>query len=354
MSQKITHQKKPIYFGRAIQNEFNEFVDTHFKSAKKVIITDETVYAEWMEAFISNCDSLHQAEIIQIPSGELNKTIDICVGIWETLSEYEIGRQDLIINFGGGMVTDLGGFVASTYKRGLKFINIPTTLLSQVDASVGGKTGIDLGPFKNQVGVFNEPEAVFIDYSFLESLPESEVLSGYAEMIKHGLIDDLLLWKKCVAIKNVNIKNIVPFIYESVEIKHQIVTQDPFEKNKRKALNFGHTIGHAIEGFLLSIGKPQPHGYAVAWGMIAESYLSLKKGFLSEVNFLEIKAYIDFVYPKCPTLTGHINDILQLMMNDKKNMGGKINFTFLNGIGDVKINQTIEIEDIKTAIKHLF
>lgn len=343
MIKNIQHQQTQIWFGTDLNEKLNTLLKSDFSDCKKVIITDDNVFDLWIENLISSTEELHDAEIIELPAGENQKTIEICNQVWETLSDYKIGREGLIINFGGGVITDMGGFIASTFKRGLNFINIPTTLLSQVDASVGGKTGIDLGPLKNQIGVFSHPKHVLIDYKYLTTLPHIELKSGFAEMLKHGLIASEKHWDNLIQISEINADKVSPFIYESVQIKHQIVTADPKEKNERKSLNFGHTIGHAFEGFLLKKGSPAPHGFAVAWGMTIEAQLS--HGLDADALKI-IKSFIQNMFAICPISKSSIPELLELMKNDKKNEKGNINFTLLIHVGKSLINQNIETEEL--------
>ncbi|MFT5824065.1 MAG: 3-dehydroquinate synthase [Crocinitomix sp.] len=349
----LTYNQSEIRFGNLKDSEFNELLASpRYAQSKKVIITDENVFDLWMEDLITSFPALSEAEIIQLPPGEGNKVLDICQHVWGALSEYEIGRSDLIINFGGGVITDMGGFIAATFKRGLSFINIPTTLLSQVDASVGGKTGIDLGPYKNQIGVFADPDYVFIDSRYLTTLPDLELDSGFAEMLKHGLIADADYWKTLQTIDpKVIPAGLIKTIYRSVEIKRQIVTEDHLETGLRKNLNFGHTIGHAIEGFCLSKNEPIPHGYAVAWGMIAESYISLQKGLINQTVFDEINRTIRERFTKLTIAEKDLEQIKPLLLNDKKNVNGNISFTLLAGIGEAMHNQQATDEQIDTALR---
>ena len=354
MTQSIQHQNTHLWFGNDLCSQLNSILKSDFSDCKKIIITDEHVFDLWVENLISSVEELHHAEIIQLPAGEENKTIEICYQVWESLSDYQIGRQDLILNFGGGVITDMGGFIASTFKRGLKFINIPTTLLSQVDASVGGKTGVDLGPFKNQIGVFSNPEHVLIDYKYLSTLAEVELKSGLAEMLKHGLIRDENHWKNLIGLKALNHKTISAYIFDSVQIKHNIVTTDPKENNERKSLNFGHTIGHAFEGVLLQKETPVPHGFAVGWGMLVESILSYKLNLIGAEELSAIEYFIKDFYPDCSIKLEDLDEVMLLMQNDKKNDASGINFTLLNGIGNFKINQIVEPALIqKTLVDYL-
>ncbi len=349
----LKYNSSEIRFGNLANTEFNSLISSKYRKSKKVIITDENVSDIWISDLITANDSLKDAEIIQLPSGEENKVLEICAHVWNALSEYQITRKDLIINFGGGVITDMGGFIASTFKRGLPFINIPTTLLSQVDASVGGKTGIDLGPYKNQIGVFADADYVFVDNRFLGSLEEQELISGYAEMLKHGLIADADYWNRLKDINPLVHENLIESIYHSVQLKKNVVEQDHKESGLRKILNFGHTIGHGIEGFFLQNGNPVPHGYAVAWGMIAEAYISQQLKLISEKDLEEIKSNIDKTYPKAELTDEQFNEILSLMQNDKKNSEGKIQFSLLNQIGEANFDQEVDETLIIEALNYI-
>lgn len=339
-------KESDLFFGSLLESSLNK-IFLQFSSFKKVIIVDENTHDHCLEYLITNYVELKDAEIIMLPAGEQNKVMEVCFQVWQALTEYEINRNDLIINLGGGLVTDMGGFIASIYKRGVKFINIPTSLLGMVDASVGGKTGIDLGSYKNQLGVFSFPEIVICDSGFLDSLPPEEFLSGKAEMLKHGLIADPEHWKKSLALTSENITN--KDIERSVLIKKKIVEMDPFEKKERKALNFGHTVGHAIEGFLLE-KNPQPHGFCVAWGIVVESFLSYRQNILSKEEFIEISVGIQTNYPKIPINESDVPNIIQLMRNDKKNNTESINFVLIKSIGNVEVNYTFSEDEVKSAI----
>ena len=293
-------------------------------------------------------DLIHY-DIIEVDPGEENKNIDFCIGVWKTMLDFGADRKALMINLGGGVVTDMGGFAASTYKRGIDFIHIPTTLLSQVDASVGGKTGIDLDNVKNIVGTFTQPQAVFISTQFLNTLDNRQLISGFAEIIKHGLIQDKSLYELC---KSVDVDNISKeIIYQSVEIKNNVITQDPTEKGLRKILNFGHTIGHAIEGYsLFNDEQPLLHGEAIAIGMICEAFLSTKYAQLSEADLTDITNTFLAIYPKYSFSKDLYDTFLELMKNDKKNEDNKIGFALLNNIGDCAYNIYVSEEDIKLAL----
>ena len=255
------------------------------------------------------------------------------------------------MNVGGGMVTDLGGFAASTFKRGIAYINIPTTLLAMVDASVGGKTGINFGGLKNEIGVFNNARSVIIDTEFLRTMDCENILSGYAEMLKHGLISDEAMWAELVGfdIERPDLDALRGMVARSVAVKERIVGQDPTERGLRKALNIGHTVGHAFESLALR-RKPVLHGYAVAYGLVCELYLSaLKAGFPTD-KMHQTVAFINEHYGKMPITCDDYPALLELMTHDKKNTAGTINFTLLGGIGDIRINQTASKDEILDAL----
>ena len=285
--------------------------------------------------------------IITIPAGDTNKGLDSLCHVWSQLQQGGATRHSLMVNLGGGMVTDLGGFAASTFKRGIQYINIPTTLLSMVDASVGGKTGINFGGLKNEVGVFNNAASVILDTVFLHTMDNENLLSGFAEMLKHGLISDEKSWAQLMTIDINNLKT--QDIADNVAVKQRIVLEDPTEKGIRKALNLGHTAGHAFESYAMR-RQPVLHGYAVAWGLIVELYLSVVKcGFPTD----RMRQTIQFIrenYGQLGITCKDYPELLELMHHDKKNQGTDINFTLLGGIGDIRINQTATEEEIKEAL----
>jgi 3-dehydroquinate synthase len=287
--------------------------------------------------------------IITIKSGEKNKNIRTCEKIWNELSKQNADRKSLLINLGGGVITDTGGFCASVYKRGIDFINIPTTLLAMADASVGGKTGIDFNLYKNQIGVFAFPKAVFINPHLLKTLPKRELVSGFSEVIKHGLIADRSYWNAIKGIKDLK-ETGSNLISRSIEIKNKIVTDDPFEKGIRKTLNFGHTIGHAIESASLRTTKPLLHGEAIAIGMICEAYLSRKCCGLSSDELDEITSFISRFYPPKKSSVSE-KKLIGLMKQDKKNREDEINFTLLRTVGTVEINNSCSEDLIGESIQ---
>ena len=284
--------------------------------------------------------------VIEIKSGETNKNISTCTQIWEKMMSQGGGRRDLTINLGGGVIGDMGGFSASTFKRGMDFIQMPTTLLSQVDASVGGKLGIDFGEIKNSIGLFKNPLAVMIWPEFLKTLSTRELRSGFAEVIKHSLIASADQWKELQEIARLEVPQAINFLEKSILIKKNIVESDPFEQGLRKVLNFGHTIGHALESHALTTKNPLLHGEAIAAGMICESYLSLEKG-LSETDLEQITQFLLKHYGKFDFERDIYPKLLKLMQQDKKNETTEINFTMLKSPGEALFNQfSVESEII--------
>lgn len=322
--------------------------------SKIFILVDTNTHEHCLPYFMSNLQTETQVEVIEIEAGEIYKTIETCTGVWNVLSELDGDRKSLVINIGGGVVTDLGGFVASTFKRGISYINVPTSLLSMVDASVGGKTGVDLGTLKNQIGVINTPEMVLIDTSFLNTLPANEMRSGLAEMLKHGLIYDEAYWKKMIDLSSFTIEDLDQLIYDSVVIKNKVVTEDPKENGMRKILNFGHTLGHAIESYLLTHETKNAllHGEAIAVGMVLESYISNKQEDFSEEKLAEIKHVILDVYGKVSFEDSDYETIIDLMKYDKKNSHGNINFVLLSDIGAPVLDKTVPNETILEAFQY--
>jgi 3-dehydroquinate synthase len=312
--------------------------------SKIFILVDENTNEHCLPYFLSNLPTEIEIEIIEIEAGEENKNMYTCIDLWHTLIDLDADRKSILLNLGGGVITDIGGFVASTFKRGIDFINIPTTLLAMVDASVGGKNGVDLGNLKNQIGVINEPKSVIILSKFLETLPSNQMRSGLAEMLKHGLIYDKLYWNKLKNLNDLNTNDLDILIKQSIEIKNEIVSQDLKENGIRKALNFGHTLGHAIESYSLeSQDKKQLlHGEAIAVGMILESYLSYKLDFISKESYAEIKYIITDVFEKIVFDEADIQNIMNFLVFDKKNEFGNVQFTLLNKIGESKINQIVD------------
>ena len=350
--QSIQANNYPVYFNQKGYEALNLFLKEN-KYSNLFIIVDNETNELCLPKFLPYLETNLRIEIVEFEAGEHNKNIETCIQIWNVLTELGADRKSLVINLGGGVVTDLGGFVASTFKRGMDFIHIPTTLLSMVDASIGGKTGVDLGNLKNQIGVINVPKMVLIDTQYLETLSKSEMRSGLAEMLKHGLIYDAAYWEQFLDLKAIDYADFDELIFRSVEIKNEIVLQDPTEKNIRKALNFGHTLGHAIESYFLENENKKTllHGEAIAIGMILESYVSLAKGFLTPDEYLQIKSTIKAIYDDVIFEENDIEPILGLLIHDKKNEYGNIQFALIEGIGKIKINQSVENELILKAFQ---
>jgi 3-dehydroquinate synthase len=291
-------------------------------------------------------------KIIDIPAGECHKNIHTCEKIWAALLEAGAERNTLLLNLGGGVIGDMGGFCAAAYKRGIAFIQIPTTLLAQVDASVGGKLGIDFGGIKNSIGLFRDPEAVCIDPDFWQTLPPREFRSGFAEVIKHALIADPAQWSDILVAGSAEAYMTgKDALYRTLEIKRRIVLEDPFEKGIRKALNFGHTIGHAVEAWSLESKNPLLHGEAVALGMMAETLLSVQMTGLEEQTANEINTFLGRIFMDLPQLPESVfGQLLKRMANDKKNTGGQVNFTLLAHAGLAKTDQYAEADAIVKAL----
>ena len=314
------------------------------------ILVDETT-RQLCLPLVEGFDCLRQAEIITIGATDQHKTLESLTHVWSSLQRGGATRHSLMVNLGGGMVTDLGGFAASTFKRGLNYINIPTTLLAMVDASVGGKTGINFGGLKNEIGVFSTARSVILDTQFLRTMDAENMLSGYAEMLKHGLIANDSMWAELLNfdIDMPDYHQLSRMLEDSVKVKERIVEEDPTEKGIRKALNLGHTVGHAFESFALQ-RKPVLHGYAVAWGLICELYLShIKTGFPIE-KMRQTVSFINEHYGKLSITCDDYPTLLELMTHDKKNTGSDINFTLLGDVGDIRINQTATKEEIEEAL----
>ena len=313
------------------------------------VLVDETTKRCCLPTLTSSISHLtSDINVITIGATDQHKTLDTLSHVWSELQRMGATRHSLMINLGGGMVTDLGGFAASTFKRGIHYINIPTTLLSMVDASVGGKTGINFGGLKNEIGVFNNADCVILDTEFLKTLDQENILSGYAEMLKHGLIDCEEHWAE-ILVSLDTLDHLENLVKRSVAIKQHIVTEDPTEKGLRKALNLGHTAGHAFESLALE-RTPILHGYAVAYGLVVELYLScVKTGFPTD-KMRQTVQFIKEHYGKMTITCDDYPHLLELMHHDKKNEGSAINFTLLAGIGDLRINQTATEEEIKEAL----
>ena len=311
------------------------------------ILVDETT-EQLCLPLVAGFDCVRDAQIITIGATDQNKTLDSLSHVWTELQRGGATRHSLMINLGGGMVTDLGGFAASTFKRGLNYINIPTTLLAMVDASVGGKTGINFGGLKNEIGVFSCAKSVILDTTFLKTMDHENICSGYAEMLKHGLIanEDMLAELLNFDLDVIDYYQLSRMLADSVQVKERIVDEDPTEQGIRKALNLGHTIGHAFESYAMKSMRPILHGYAVAYGLVCELYLSCVKTGFPVDKMRQVVRFVNENYGKLPITCDDYPALLELMTHDKKNVGDTINFTLLGGVGDIRINQTATKEEI--------
>jgi 3-dehydroquinate synthase len=336
MMEKIQLQTYPIFVGD-IWQELRHFLATSAYE-QAIVLVDDNTDTHCLPIFKAQLPDL-SFEVIRVPAGEQHKNLVSCQHIWSSLFHLGAGRKAVLINLGGGVIGDMGGFCASTFKRGMPFIQIPTTLLSQVDASVGGKLGIDFMDIKNGVGVFNNPEAVFIDPVFFETLPAQELRSGYAEVIKHSLIHDADQWDALRRLKDLPSIDWAALLVPSLKIKQYFVTEDPRERGLRKALNFGHTIGHAVEGLALKSDHPLLHGEAIAIGMVCETFLSFLQCQLPQEEVAHISRYLLEIYGHHPIDLQRFDDYIALMQNDKKNEQGQINFSLLPQAGSVAVNQ---------------
>lgn len=332
-------------------SQINDFLKK-LKPTQLLILVDENTHEHCLPILLGNLETEIPFEIIEIEAGEELKNLETATQLWEILTEFEVDRKALLINLGGGVITDMGGFVASTYKRGIPFINIPTTLLGMCDASIGGKTGIDHQFLKNIIGTFAHPEQIFVYPEFLKSLPFADLRSGFAEMLKHGLIADEKHWDDLTAIDSIMPENIFPLINRSMNIKESVVKADFKEQNIRKTLNFGHTIGHAIESLFLEKGNPILHGEAVALGIICEAQLSFLENLISEETLNVVVDNITKYFPLLDIKAFQKSEILNLMQNDKKNDGGRINFSLIDSIGSCKFNCLVDQKNIILSLHY--
>lgn len=352
MNERISFDNSEIIVSQTAENELSNWINSMAYS-KIFILVDENTHAHCLTKFLKNFPTELPIEVIEIPAGEENKTITTCVQVWESLAYLKADRNSVLINLGGGVVTDLGGFIASTYRRGIDFFHFPTSLLAMVDAAIGGKNGVDLGSLKNQVGVIQFPTKVYVNTTYLNTLPPKEMKSGLAEMLKHGLIKDLAYWEKFEQMHQMNISALDELILESIQIKSSIVQKDPNENGLRKTLNFGHTLGHAIESHFLN--HPQKyllHGEAIAVGMILASFLSVQLNQFSENDLRRISALIGKYFTKIEFTSKDISQIIELTKFDKKNFGNQVNFVLLNQIGKCKIDCQVPESLINDAFNY--
>lgn len=317
------------------------------KYSQHFILCDENTIKHCLPILVAECRILENAEIFEIESGEQSKTLNLCAQLWETLLSYNADKNTVIINLGGGVISDLGGFIASTYKRGIDFINVPTTLLAMADASVGGKTGIDHAGLKNVVGTITQPKGVFIDTVFLNTLSSRHLANGMAEIYKMALIADKNFWKQLNAAKVLDEK----IVYRSVELKNKVVKKDPADKSVRRTLNFGHTVGHAIESVLLASEADILHGEAVIAGMICESYLAFRKKMLSKKELDEVVNVLSSKFRLIPVPALLFGEVIKAALNDKKNAKQKIHCALINTIGSCKTDIPVDPMQIFDALE---
>lgn len=347
--QTIQASTYPVHFQKDSYKRLSELIAKKEYSSVFILV-DENTMTHCYPKFVPFLALNTRVEVIEIDAGEEHKNLETCAGVWSALSELDADRKSLLITLGGGVITDLGGFVASTFKRGIDFVNIPTTLLSMVDASVGGKTGVDLGNLKNQIGLFSNPQMVLVDTDYLSTLDPRETTSGMAEIIKYGLTYDIKLLKEVVDINNLSINDLT---HRSIEIKNEVVLQDPKESGLRKILNFGHTLGHAIESYFLAHPSKEKltHGEAIAIGMICESYLSHKLLNFDKEKVADTKELILSIFDKVTILSEDYESIIELLKHDKKNVGGQVNFVLLEAYEqcklDCKVSNDLIIESLE-------
>lgn len=354
MSTVIRSSSYEIFIGNDTFIQLEKFLSKNQLNRKLFVLVDENTKKHCLSLIAERINLLKEATVLEIQAGEKNKSLSSCEKLWKELTDHHADRKSLVINIGGGVVCDVGGFVASTYMRGIDFINIPTSLLAMVDASAGGKNGINFSGLKNQVGTFTKPQSVFISPSFLKTLPERELKSGFAEVIKHALIADVEKWNELKQVHSLTDVNWIRIIDNSVYIKNKIVTGDFRDRYKRKTLNFGHTIGHALESYSMKHDHdPLKHGEAIAFGMIGELYLAQKMNDFPEHEAAEIIAFIQRLYTDISTEI-NTGEILELIRSDKKNELSEVNFVLLKNIGEPVINQKPEDSLIKEAIEYAF
>jgi len=338
-----------VVFGNGVFNAITAFLKKK-SYASYFIICDENTLQHCMPVLITSCPLLAEAAVIEIESGEESKSFEFCAHILQTLVEEKAGKDSLVINLGGGVVSDLGGFTASIYKRGIDFINIPTSLLAMADASVGGKTGIDFAGIKNSVGTFNQPVSVFVSTAFLNTLPQAHYKNGLAEIYKIALVNDKALWKHLAS--GSYVANAGELIEKSIALKNKIVLKDPFDKGMRKVLNFGHTIGHALESLLLNTGNSLLHGEAVVVGMIVESHIAYQKKMITKPVLTEITTQLTAAFGLKEVSHVGLAEIINVIKHDKKSLAGKMLFALVNNIGSCTWDIAVTTGQVEKALAY--
>jgi len=352
MAKKIIRERGSVYSGEGMWQSLNEIVAT-IRPSKVYVLTDQNTKEHCLPHFLKQYNYAEHLHVLCIKAGETYKNIATSLELWKQLSSTGADRNSLLINLGGGVVTDLGGFVASTFQRGIEFINIPTSLLAMVDASVGGKNGVDLGMLKNQIGIIRDAKAILVDTSFLNTLPDAHFTSGVTEMIKHGFIHSEDYLKRVMDMDRENASEIAQLIWESIEIKNDVITQDPTEKGLRKTLNYGHTLGHAIESFCLDVSERKPllHGEAIAIGLVLATFISSELYSFPKNKLEKTSAHLIKTFGKEEFSSSEIDAIIKLLIFDKKNSNGEIRFVLLENIGQHKINCLVPDALIYEAFK---
>lgn len=344
----MKHQQ--IIFSNDIAGSLKQVLDS--MSYNKLFVLVDTNVNHFVMPELSNAECLSDAEIIVMKSGDMNKNLTTVADIWKQLGDKGATRNSVLVNIGGGVVTDLGGFAASTFKRGIRFVNVATTLLGAVDAAVGGKTGINFNGLKNEIGAFNEAEAVIISTVMFKTLPVEEIKSGFAEMLKHGLLSEKESFSKLLNydFNKRNDDELLDLLEHSVGVKRKVVLEDPHEQGIRRALNLGHTVGHAFESMALKRSMPIPHGYAVAWGLIVELVLSHMILKFDSNTMNDAVSFIRDNYGAFKITCDDYDSLISLMKHDKKSRHGELNFTLLKGIGEIEIDCEVSEEDVKAAL----
>lgn len=350
--QELNTKETSVALADDLANDLAQLLEP-YKSEKIFVLTDDNTF-KMCFPLIQQVPGISSDRCIIIGAGDAHKDIAALTKVWEALVVGGATRHSLLVNMGGGMPCDLGGFAAATFKRGIAFINIPTTLLAQVDASVGGKTGINFMGFKNEIGSFMQARQVLVDTSLLKTLDSENLISGFAEMIKHAYLKGTEMLERTLRfdILNPDMKELAALVAESIKIKDEYVTADPFEKNIRKALNLGHTIGHAFESFALKKNRPVLHGYAVAYGMVAELYLAHLKLQFPMALVEQLSEYVKRVYGSFEYAAADFDYLYETMTHDKKNQAGRINFTLLRNPGEVAINIHCERHEVEEALQY--
>lgn len=346
----MKHQE--LIFTNDVSSQLDALIEK-YNPSKVFVLVDENTNKMVLPQLVAQSMAVANASVITIKAGDINKNIESLMHIWSSLVEGGATRKSMLINLGGGVVTDIGGFAGASFKRGIRFVNIPTTLLSAVDAAVGGKTGINFNGYKNEIGAFCEAEVVIISTRYFSTLSHEELLSGYAEMLKHGLISNAEIYNRLLArdVANIDADSLLQLLQESVMVKKRIVEEDPTEKGIRRALNLGHTAGHAFESLALQRKSPIPHGYAVAWGLVVELVLSHMQLQFPSNELTRLATYIYDNYGAFNVTCDDYPALIEFMRHDKKNdSANEINFTMLKRVGDIHIDCVASEEDIKTAL----